>query len=86
MNLLLIIVIFAAVLALAFAAFNFAKVKKMPEGTEQMSKIASAIRIGANAFINYEYKVLAIVIAIVAVVVIGGAAVAVILVNKKKTK
>ena len=68
MNLLLIIVIFAAVLALAFAAFNFAKVKKMPEGTEQMSKIASAIRIGANAFINYEYKVLAIVIAIVAVV------------------
>ena len=33
MNLLMILVICAAVLALAFAAFNFFKVKKMPEGT-----------------------------------------------------
>ena len=68
MNLLIIIVICAAVLALAFAAFNFAKVKKMPEGTEQMSKIASAIRVGANAFIRYEYKVLYTVVAVVFVI------------------
>ena len=33
----------------------------MDEGTEEMVEIASAIRIGANAFINYEYKVLLIV-------------------------
>lgn len=68
MNLLMILVICAAVLALAFAAFNFFKVKKMPEGTEQMSEIASAIRVGANAFISYEYKVLYTVVAVVAVI------------------
>ena len=39
----------------------------MPEGTEEMSEIASAIRVGANAFIDYEYKVLYTVVAIVAV-------------------
>ena len=52
---------------MAFAAFNFFGVKKMPEGTDQMSEIASAIRVGANAFIEYEYKILYLVIAIVAV-------------------
>ena len=34
MQLLLVLVIFAAGLALAFAAFNFLGVRKMPEGTE----------------------------------------------------
>lgn len=68
MELLIVVVIFAAALALAFAAFNFAEVKKMPEGTEKMSEIASAIRVGANAFIGYEYKVLYSVVLVVAVV------------------
>lgn len=67
MQLFLIVVIFAAGLALSFAAFNFFGIRKMPEGSERMSKIASAIRVGANAFIEYEYKVLAIVILVVAV-------------------
>ena len=52
------LVIIASILAIAFAAFNFATVKKMDEGTDKMKEIASAIRIGSNAFINYEYKVL----------------------------
>lgn len=67
MNGVLILVMFAAVLALAYAAFNFFGVKKMEEGTDQMSEIASAIRVGANAFINYEYRILLIVVAIVAI-------------------
>lgn len=67
MNGVLILVLFAAVLALAYAAFNFSRVKKMDEGTEQMSEIASAIRIGANAFISYEYRVLLIVVIVVAI-------------------
>ena len=50
------LVIIASALAIAFAAFNFMKVKKMDEGTAKMKEIAGAIRIGANAFINYEYK------------------------------
>ena len=65
---LLIVVILASLLALAFAAFNFFKVKKMEEGTEQMSEIASAIRIGANAFIGYEYKILYLVVVIIAII------------------
>ena len=44
-----ILVILASILALAFAAFNFAKVKKLDEGTDKMKEIAGAIRIGANA-------------------------------------
>jgi len=61
------LVVIAAVLALCFAAFNFITVKRMPEGTERMQEIAAAIRVGANAFINYEYKVLYTVMIIVAV-------------------
>ena len=50
------LVIIAALLALAYVAFNYAKVKQLDEGTEKMKEIASAIRIGANAFISYEYR------------------------------
>ena len=64
-----ILVILAAILALAFAAFNFASVKKLDEGTDKMKEIASAIRVGANAFINYEYKVLFTVVAVVAIII-----------------
>lgn len=67
MQLILVLVVFAAGLALSYAAFNFFGVKKMPEGTERMSEIASAIRVGANAFIEYEYKILYLVVAVVAV-------------------
>jgi len=63
-----VLIFFADALALAFAAFNFAAVKKMPEGTERMSEISSAIRVGANAFINYEYRILAIAMVCIAAV------------------
>ncbi len=63
----LLIAMIAVVLALSFAAFNYFKVKKLDEGTDKMKEIASAIRVGANAFIRYEYRVLAIVVAVVAV-------------------
>lgn len=66
----LILVIIAALIALGFAAFNYFKVKKMDEGTETMSEIADAIRVGANAFIVYEYKIIAIVVAVLAVLFI----------------
>ncbi|MGN0316381.1 MAG: sodium-translocating pyrophosphatase [Lachnospira sp.] len=67
MEVLLVLVIVAALLALGYAAFNFVGVKKMDEGTERMSEIAEAIRVGANAFIRYEYKIIAVVALIVAV-------------------
>lgn len=68
-NLLLIIAGVAIVLAIAYAVFNYFCVKKLEEGTEKMGEIAGAIRIGANAFIRYEYKLVAIIGAVIAVVV-----------------
>ena len=68
MNILMLIVLFAVILAVSFAALNFYLVKKMKEGTERMQEIAAAIREGANAFIRYEYKIVAIIGAIIAVI------------------
>ncbi len=68
-NLLLIIVGAAVILAISYAVFNFFCVKKMEEGTDRMGEIAGAIRIGANAFIKYEYKLVAIIGSVIAVVV-----------------
>ena len=61
------IVIVAALSGLGYAAYNYFSVKKLDEGTDRMKEIASAIRVGANAFITYEYKVVAIVAVVVAV-------------------
>ena len=68
MEALLVLVIVAALLALGYAAFNFVGVKKLDEGTDRMSEIALAIRVGANAFITYEYKIIAVVVVVIAVI------------------
>ncbi len=67
-ELLLIIVAAAGVLACSYAFFNYFSVKKLEEGTEKMSDIAGSIRIGADAFIKYELKVVGIICAVIAVV------------------
>lgn len=67
MEALLILVIVAALLALGYAAFNFIGVKNLDEGTDHMKEIAAAIRVGANAFITYEYKIIAVVVVIIAI-------------------
>lgn len=64
-----VFLLFAALFALAYAVFNFFKVKNLEEGNELMQKIASYIRGGANTFISIEYRILAIVVLIVAVIV-----------------
>ncbi|MBR3152920.1 MAG: sodium-translocating pyrophosphatase [Clostridia bacterium] len=67
-SVLLIAVLFIAILGVSYAAFNFVKVKNLPEGTETMSEIAAAIREGANEFLMKEYKVLIfVIIAVVAI-------------------
>jgi K(+)-stimulated pyrophosphate-energized sodium pump len=68
MEALLVLVIVASLLAIGYAAFNFASVKRLDEGTDRMKEIASAIRVGANAFIEYEYKIIAVVVAVIAVI------------------
>ncbi|MCH5163717.1 MAG: sodium-translocating pyrophosphatase [Clostridiales bacterium] len=66
-QLLMIIVMVAVVLGLGYAALNFFLTKKLKEGNERMQEIAAAIREGANAFINYEYKIVAIIGSCIAV-------------------
>ncbi|HOM00331.1 MAG: sodium-translocating pyrophosphatase [Limnochordia bacterium] len=64
----LVLVFFASVLALAYAAKNFYAVKKLDEGTRVMRNIAASIRTGATAFLNYEFRVISLIVVVVAVV------------------
>ncbi|MCH5184190.1 MAG: sodium/proton-translocating pyrophosphatase, partial [Oscillospiraceae bacterium] len=67
-HLVLGLVIIAALAGLGYAAINFFSVKKMDEGTDRMKTIAGEIRLGANTFLNYEYRVVAVVAAIIVVI------------------
>ncbi len=65
----MIVLVFVAVIfALLLARYNFAKVKGLDEGTDLMKEIALAIKEGANAFINHEYKVIAKIAIVIAIV------------------
>ena len=68
---LLVIAGAAVILAVACAALNYFVTKKLSEGTERMQEIAAAIRVGANAFIKYEYKIVAIIGSVVAVILVA---------------
>ncbi|MBQ6826454.1 MAG: sodium/proton-translocating pyrophosphatase, partial [Thermoguttaceae bacterium] len=49
-----------AVAALVFAVKFYKTMMKADEGNEEMIKIASAVRKGANAYLKQQYKVVAI--------------------------
>jgi K(+)-stimulated pyrophosphate-energized sodium pump len=53
-------------IALLFAMFLFFTVKKQNPGNEKMRELSSAIRQGAMAFLNSEYKVLIVFVIVVA--------------------
>ncbi len=67
MTIALVLLLFAAVLGLAYSMFNFFVVKRMDEGDERMQRIAAAIRLGANTFVTYEYKIVAKIALVLAV-------------------
>ena len=54
-------------IALLFAAFLYLRVSKQDTGNEKIQDLSKAIREGAMAFLNSEYKVLMIFVAIVAI-------------------
>ena len=56
----------AGILSLIFAGLFAYLVLKQPAGTEEMQKIASAIQEGAMAYLNRQYKTVAIVAIILA--------------------
>lgn len=45
-----------AVLGLLYAAFLMAQILREDQGTEKMKEIAKAIRVGANAYLNRQFK------------------------------
>ena len=67
MNELVFAVPVAGVLALAFAFWKAAWIRRQEAGDETMREIAARIQEGAMAFLNREYRVLAIFVVIVAV-------------------
>ena len=63
------IVIFSIVaVTIAYILFNYFRIKKMPEGTEEMKEMAGIIRSGAKAFMKTEYRTIVIVVAAVSFV------------------
>lgn len=54
-------------IALVFMGSNYFRLKKLGEGTDDMSDISKIIRDGAKTFMFSEYKTIAIVVGIVAV-------------------
>ncbi len=69
---LLYLIPLAGVLALVFALFKAAWVKRQDAGTETMVEIAGHIQEGAMAFLVREYRVLAIfVVAVAAILAVG---------------
>ncbi len=60
------IVFAVVVLALCYVLFNFVKIRKMKEGTEEMIEMAGIIRSGAATFLKTEFAAIAAVVVIVA--------------------
>ena len=66
MNLMYVAVI-CALIGLVFAFVLTKRVNAVDAGTDRMKEISAAIRVGANAFITYEYKIIAVVVVIIAI-------------------
>lgn len=63
-----LVVLCLIILALIYIFANYARIKKMEEGTPDMVEMAGIIRSGANTFMKTEYRSIIIVLLIVAVV------------------
>lgn len=63
-----VIAIIVVLIALFVACLNYRYIKQLDEGTPEMVELAGTIRSGANTFLKTEFKIIAIVVAIVAVI------------------
>lgn len=57
----------AAIVALLFAWYFYRYMKRQSEGTERMAEIASYVRKGANSYLKQQYKIVALVFAVLVV-------------------
>ena len=69
MNILAIIAVAAAIIGLIVAVSLATWVGKADEGNDRMKEIAGYIREGAMAFLTREYKIMAIVIVVLALLI-----------------
>jgi K(+)-stimulated pyrophosphate-energized sodium pump len=69
MGLSMIFVLISAILAIAYGLFLIKLIVKMPEGNEKMKDIAKAIQAGAKAYLNRQYKTIAIVAAVLFILI-----------------
>lgn len=65
-----LIALVAALVAIAFVVIAARSVKKKPEGSEKVVKIASAIRTGAMAYLKQQYKVVGIFFLVMALILL----------------
>ncbi len=63
-----VIVLAVIVLTFCYVAFNYLRIRKMSEGTAEMSEMAAIIRSGSSTFMKTEYKTISIVVVLVALV------------------
>ena len=63
-----IIILAVIAAAIGYVAYNYQRIKKMPEGTAEMAEMAGIIRSGANTFMKTEYRTIVIVVAVLAVI------------------
>ena len=62
------VIMVVVLLAMAYVFWNYFQIKKLGEGTAEMSELAGIIRSGARTFIKTEYKTVAVVVVLLAVV------------------
>ena len=70
----MVLVAAGAVLALAFSATMFRRVKAQPVGTPQMEKISNAVSSGATAYLKRQYKGVAVFFVVVFCILLAMAA------------
>ena len=65
-----IMIIIGALLAVLYGVISIHSILKLPRGNERMKEIASAIQVGAKAFLNRQYRTVGVV-AILLFIIIG---------------
>ena len=60
-------VLTTAIAALVFAAINYYNVKRKNPGTAVMQEIAEAIAVGAKAFLQLEYRLIALIVVLISI-------------------
>ncbi len=63
-----ILVLLVIAAAIAYVVYNYQRIRRMPEGTEEMAEMAGIIRSGANTFMKTEYRTIVIVVVLLALV------------------